>query len=363
MQIDTTGFDICADSVLFLLGLLYVTDISPQAVFYLYLVVALAECVVKFCVKGHFECLQSYRICMDVAMSLLLLLIAVAEYSNRGDVVNTFAVKVLILLRLFLFPRNIFAAPYFDALRDRHRVAFESAFQRAGHISFLLLVMFAMMYGFACLGMEVFGGVIVKTGASGDAIAGTAYGLSGYWPLNFNDIPSGFVTMFVLLHVNNMHVTASGFTAIKGEWSELFFAAWYCFGVLLMLNVLTAVFLNEFTSYLELLTDQPSVATADQPLVETSSTVTTKLDSVGPATTKEVDQDALADVSAETARKIEEAADAMRSAGNVRGNMPNRRRLVRNSIVRHFVPTGNYFLDSFGAPQFYCSLLSLLVSL
>jgi hypothetical protein len=158
---------------------------------------------------------------------------------------------MIILIRLFLFPRNIIATEYFKDFRSRHRIAFEFATRGVDHFSFLLLVLFVLVYGFAALGQQLFGGMIVKTGGHGDLIAATAYGQNEYWPLNFNDMPSGFVTMFVLLHINNMHVIASGFTVIGGQWCELFFATFYALGVLLMLNVLTAVFLNEFAGYLE----------------------------------------------------------------------------------------------------------------
>ncbi len=66
------------------------------------------------------------------------------------------------------------------------------------------------------------------------------YGQQGYWPLNFNDMPGGLFTMFTLLYVNNMQVTASGIVAVTSTWSEVFFCMYYILGVLLFMNIFTA---------------------------------------------------------------------------------------------------------------------------
>ena len=118
----------------------------------------------------------------------------------------------------------------------------------AGIFAFLLLVLVVMMYVFAGVGLQIFGGAIDRESSR---VADSDYAALGYWPLNFNDMPSGIVTMFTLLSVNDMNVTTSGFTAALSQWAEVFFALWYCFGVLFILNVLTAIFLNQFIGYLE----------------------------------------------------------------------------------------------------------------
>lgn len=96
----------------------------------------------------------------------------------------------------------------------------------------------------------MYGGLIRKSGSNSEKLSNSIYGQSGYWPLNFNDIPSGMGTMFCLLHVNNMHVTAAGIQSVSPPGSRAFFVVWYAIGVLLLLNVLTAFFLNEFTLFL-----------------------------------------------------------------------------------------------------------------
>lgn len=48
---------------------------------------------------------------------------------------------------------------------------------------------------------------IAVIGPDASRVEDSLYGQNGYWPLNFNDMPSGMVTMFTLLSVNNMHIT------------------------------------------------------------------------------------------------------------------------------------------------------------
>lgn len=257
MYVDSITFDISLDVFLALFAILcFATgdDYSWQ-LFIFYLVVASVECLCKFIVKGRFRYIKSSRNFFDGAITITLVGIVLGQEieGNSQSFNNNFGLQSLVLLRLLFLPRNIIVLKSFDQFRRRHRAALVYAFQSAGHILFLSVTMIAMIYAFAALGGQIFGGSIVKTGENGAKISASEYGEGSYWPLNFNDMLSGIVTIFVLLHVNNMHVTTSGFVASTTRWAELFFALWYALGVLLMLNVLVAVFVNRFAGYLEIL--------------------------------------------------------------------------------------------------------------
>ena len=47
-----------------------------------------------------------------------------------------------------------------------------------------------------------------------------------------------------------MHITIGGLVAVTNNWTKLYFSVWYAVGVLLLLNILTAFFLNHFAEYL-----------------------------------------------------------------------------------------------------------------
>lgn len=59
-----------------------------------------------------------------------------------------------------------------------------------------------------------------------------AFGESGYWTINFNDMPSGCVLMVQLLVVNNWMVFTEAFVAVTGPSAFIFFCSFYLFGVI-----------------------------------------------------------------------------------------------------------------------------------
>ncbi|KAJ1398265.1 hypothetical protein B484DRAFT_255352 [Ochromonadaceae sp. CCMP2298] len=152
-------------------------------------------------------------------LALLLLIAVITVVSNDcSGRCSHVCLNLLVLVRVLLYPRNIIVTKGFKEFRLRHRLAFSYAFKGASHFSFLLLVLAVLLYVFAGVGLRIFGGVITKTGSRGAAIDNSLYGENEYWPLNFNDMPSGMVTMFVLLSINNMHITASGIVAGRCRW-------------------------------------------------------------------------------------------------------------------------------------------------
>lgn len=112
-----------------------------------------------------------------------------------------------------------------------------------------------IMFIFAAVGMQLFGGKIttdvsgmVVTRAQAEALAASPFGESGYLPNSFNDMPSGMVTLFELLVVNNWHVISSGYEAVLGVHARWFFILFYCVGVVMGLNICVAFVLDTYNS-------------------------------------------------------------------------------------------------------------------
>jgi hypothetical protein len=82
-------------------------------------------------------------------------------------------------------------------------------------------------------------------------LEGSEYEEAGYWPLNFNDMFSALLTLFLLLYVNNMQVTASGISAVTTTFSRWYFIAWYVLGPLFLMNILTALIWSRVTNILD----------------------------------------------------------------------------------------------------------------
>lgn len=91
------------------------------------------------------------------------------------------------------------------------------------------------------LGIALFGG---RIRISNPLLNGTQYARAGYYPNNFNDFPSGMITLFEILVVNNWNVIMEGFVATSSQWAYLFFVSFYIIGVLIFLNLGIAFVLN-----------------------------------------------------------------------------------------------------------------------
>ena len=94
--------------------------------------------------------------------------------------------------------------------------------------------MFCIIYVYAALGVAFFGGKVSKDKDSVEfeVLSNMAFGESGYWTINFNDMPSGFVLMVQLLVVNNWMVFTEAFVAVTSPTAFIFFCSFYLFGVI-----------------------------------------------------------------------------------------------------------------------------------
>lgn len=254
--IQSVNYDIFVDGLITCLGIVYVSlEYINTALLTVIFILMMIECISKLIVKGFYRYRRSYRDSTDGLLTCSMIIsYIVAESNMQSDSYynsDYFASWVIVLIRIIFFiPRTIVVSQSLTTYRRRMRKAINHALLNAGHFYFLILVVIVFMYAFAVFGVLVYGGKISFQPSVTEQLASSAYGQSEYWPLNFNDIPSGMATLFVLLHVNNMHVTTSGFVATTNQTAEIFFTCWYVFGVLFLLNILIAYFLNDIVEYL-----------------------------------------------------------------------------------------------------------------
>jgi hypothetical protein len=75
----------------------------------------------------------------------------------------------------------------------------------------------------------------------------TDYGERDLYALNFNDMAGSFVVLVACLHVSSWDTIAGGFSAVTSTViSRVYFTAWYCVGVLLLMKVITSFFISAF---------------------------------------------------------------------------------------------------------------------
>jgi len=160
-------------------------------------------------------------------------------YPNNYQNVNL--IRLATLFRLLRLLRIFKHVPQFQRI-------FVTFIRMLPAASKLFLVLFVVMYTFALLGMQIFGGLITTEGANFIILQNTTFGQSGYYANNFNDMPSGFVTLFELIVVNNWFVIADGFCSVSQlhGYARIYFSAFYLFRVAICFQIVTAFVLDTF---------------------------------------------------------------------------------------------------------------------
>jgi two pore calcium channel protein len=164
---------------------------------------------------------------------------------------------------MFTIPTNLATVVSFALWLGRILMSIPS-FQDIGTISAEILpgavhvftVLLFLMYGFAALGMILYGGMITRdpTNPLSTAILDNDFSDNDYWANNFNDMMSGMNVLFNLLVINNWTNCEIGFEAVTGgKWVRLYFLGFYIFGVILINNLVIAFIINAFFQQLETL--------------------------------------------------------------------------------------------------------------
>ena len=119
------------------------------------------------------------------------------------------------------------------------RVIFETLKNLLGPLNNLIVVMMTIFYVFAQLGMIIFGGKIKSN--STEIVADSSIP-DNYYLINFNDLMSSYVTLFILIVVNNWYVIVQMCVDIMGGALiyRYFFVIFYYFGVIIGLNIIIA---------------------------------------------------------------------------------------------------------------------------
>ena len=113
-------------------------------------------------------------------------------------------------------------------------------------------------YSFAVLGQALFAGCVTQVEAHGgpgewtsEPWSSTMFGqTSYYYNLNFDNLYSSFVTLFMLMIQNNWHVTVNGYVECTGtDYTKLFFLTFNIVTALILINIFVGVVLDMFNLY------------------------------------------------------------------------------------------------------------------
>lgn len=111
-------------------------------------------------------------------------------------------------------------------------------------------IVFCVLCMYCSLGLQIFGGIVY---AGNPTLEETSLFDNDYLLFNFNDYPSGMVTLFNLLVMGNWHVWMESYKQLTGSsWSLIYFVSFYLISILLLLNLIVAFVLEAFFAEMEL---------------------------------------------------------------------------------------------------------------
>ena len=160
-RIDSFAFDAFVDTLLLILAFVYMCSEMPRnETLIFYFCVCLLEMLLKFVVKGSYRYIHSKRTLTDGVLTICLFVVIVvvtateSEKNNSNfNFIDNFTVRLLLILRVLFFPRNILLIERLKGFRQQQKLLFEATFKSLNHIFFLVLVIFSCMYCFASIGL------------------------------------------------------------------------------------------------------------------------------------------------------------------------------------------------------------------
>ncbi|CAL4955168.1 unnamed protein product [Urochloa decumbens] len=111
-------------------------------------------------------------------------------------------------------------------------------------------VVFCILCVYCSIGLQIFGGIVF---AGNSKLEETDLFGNDYLLFNFNDYPSGMVTLFNLLVMGNWQIWMESYVHLTGtSWSLVYFISFYLISGLLLLNLIVAFVLEAFFAEMEL---------------------------------------------------------------------------------------------------------------
>mmetsp|Transcript_93240 Transcript_93240/g.240975 ORF Transcript_93240/g.240975 Transcript_93240/m.240975 type:complete len:760 (-) Transcript_93240:232-2511(-) len=104
------------------------------------------------------------------------------------------------------------------------------------------MLLLLLYYVYTLLGVHFFGGLIYPTNP---ALQGMPFAASEFWDINFNDFPSGMVTLFCIMLIAQWNnITIAFMRASGNNWAAAFFTSFWILTNLIVLNILMALILE-----------------------------------------------------------------------------------------------------------------------
>lgn len=109
-------------------------------------------------------------------------------------------------------------------------------------------ILIVIYYSFAILGIEIFHNAITNTPSNDTGLVFEcgSYQQLQYWANNFDDFAAALVVLWDIMVVNNWSVFLKAYAKVKTEWSYLYFIVWWLFSVVIVMQLFTALIIENF---------------------------------------------------------------------------------------------------------------------
>ncbi|GLJ17076.1 hypothetical protein SUGI_0295400 [Cryptomeria japonica] len=152
-------------------------------------------------------------------------------------------IRYLLIARLLRLTRILIRIP-------RYRGIMETFFTLIPSLTSYIGLIFCVMCLYCSLGSQLFGGLVYE---GNPKLEGTTLLESDYLVFNFNDYPSGMVTLFNLMVMGNWQIWMESYVKLTGtSWTLIYFISYYVITVLLLVNLVVAFVLEAFFAQSEL---------------------------------------------------------------------------------------------------------------
>lgn len=132
----------------------------------------------------------------------------------------------------------------------RYRVIISTFLKLIPRLMPYLAMIFCLMCLYCSLGVQLFGGLVNDYN---EILETTDMYENDYLVHNFNDYPTGMVTLFELLVMGNWQIWLESYVTLTGTWwTSLYFISFYAFAILFLLNLVIAFVLEAFFAEMEL---------------------------------------------------------------------------------------------------------------
>ena len=183
------------------------------------------EATLKIIALGWRSYSESARNVFDFLITILALVASIYVY-YPNDFSDSRVIRYIVMTRVIRLVRVIMSM-------KRFRVIGEIWYEIMPFAADVMMLLFFIMYIFAALGMELYGGMVTRDPSNklSYLILNTDFSENAYWANNFNDLISGMNVLFNLLVVNNWTECEIGFEAVtEAKWVRYFFFTFHFWG-------------------------------------------------------------------------------------------------------------------------------------